>query len=124
MPHVITRHALRLLAALVLALFAWPAHANDWADIQAKGVLPWGGDMEGGGPYIFPDEKDPEKLIGFEIELLRAMGKFLHVKDEFTQAQWDKLPDMLRSKKVPLIANGLEYTVDHGCDGAVLRLWS
>ena len=37
--------------------------------IQSKGALVWGADQEGGGPFVFPDEKDPNKLVGFEVEL-------------------------------------------------------
>ncbi|MBM4343471.1 MAG: amino acid ABC transporter substrate-binding protein, partial [Deltaproteobacteria bacterium] len=109
--------AARAIFAVAMAV-AWAvavpaaAVADDWSDAKASGVLRWGGDTEGGGPYIFPDENDPEKNVGFEIELMDAVARFLRVRAEFTQAQWDKLPDMLRGKKVPVIANGLEFTAE------------
>lgn len=111
------RRALPLLLSIAAAmacanLTSAVAAADDWTDAKGTGVLRWGGDTEGGGPYIFPDENDPEKNIGFEIELMDAVARFLHLKAEFNQAQWDKLPDMLRGKKVPVIANGLEFTAE------------
>jgi polar amino acid transport system substrate-binding protein len=100
--------ALAPCAAVVL--LAAPVHADDWATAKAAHKLEWGGDIEGGGPYMYPDENDPEKLVGFEIDLMAAVGKFLGVEPVFQQSQWDRLPDMLRSKKVAVITNGLEYT--------------
>lgn len=108
---MILRH-LSVLAAVTMAMAPSLAAADDWSDAKAAHTLNWAGDTEGGGPYIFPDENNPEKNIGFEIDLLDAMAEFLHLKAEFHQAQWDKLPDMLRSKKVPVIANGLEFTAE------------
>ena len=98
-----------LLSTAALSLSS-PASSNDWQNVKSGGQLRWGGDTEGGGPYIYPDENDPEKNIGFEVDLLDAVAKFLKIKPEFQPSQWDKLPDMLRSRKVTVIANGLEFT--------------
>ncbi len=113
-----SRRAVRTLFAAWAVTAAWAivpptvAAADDWSEAKSSGVLCWGGDTEGGGPYIYPDENDPERNIGFEVELLDAVARFLHLRAQFSQAQWDKLPDMLRGKKVPLIANGLEFTAE------------
>jgi len=42
--------------------------------IQERGTLIWGADAEGGAPYIFPDPNDPEKYIGFEVDLAQAIS--------------------------------------------------
>jgi len=47
--------------------------------IKARGVLLWGSDSGGGAPYVFPDPKDPSKLIGFELDIMEAIAKQLGV---------------------------------------------
>ena len=70
----------------------------------------WGGDQEGGGPYVFPKENDPSRVTGFEVDLADRIGEYLEVKAEFTQGQWDRMPDMLRTGKIEVIINGYEFT--------------
>ena len=81
-----------------------------WATIQNDKRLIWGSDMEGGGPFIFPREDDPEKVTGFEVDLADKLGEYLEVTPEFSQGQWDKLLDLLRAEKVQLVINGYEWS--------------
>ncbi len=102
---------LRLL--LVTALLAGAAGAEDtWERAVRTGVLRWGADQEGGGPFVFSSEADPDRLIGFEVDLADAIGRYLRVRMEFVQGQWDRLSDMLRADKVDLVLNGYEWTPD------------
>ena len=55
-----------LIASLIGGGLAEVAHAETFAQIQARGILRWGGDKTGGAPYIY--ERDG-KLKGFEVEL-------------------------------------------------------
>ena len=104
-----------LRTLLVTALLAGVAFAEDtWARAVREGVLRWGADQEGGGPYVFASEEDPDTLVGFEVDLAGAIGRYLGVRMEFVQGQWDKLPDMLRAKKVDVVLNGYEWTPDRG----------
>jgi polar amino acid transport system substrate-binding protein len=98
-----------LLAALALA-GARPALADRLADIRQRGVLQWGGDQEGGGPYVYPRQDDPNQVTGFEVELADRLADYLKLRAEFTQGQWDNMPDMLRTGKVDMILNGYELT--------------
>jgi hypothetical protein len=45
--------------------------------IKAHGVLLWGSDSEGEAPYVFPNPKDPSKLIGFELDIVGAEKDFV-----------------------------------------------
>jgi polar amino acid transport system substrate-binding protein len=89
-----------------------PARAETLAEARAKGSLAWGADQEGGAPYIFPDEKDMSKLVGFEVDIAEAMTKQLGVTVAFQQSQWDVLPSMLQARKVDIIMNGYEFMAD------------
>lgn len=95
-------------AALCAALA--PARADDLDDVKLRGVLRWGGDQEGGGPYVYPSEADPDVVVGFEVELADAIARHLGVTAEFVQADWDSMPDMLRAGKIDVMLNGYEWT--------------
>src|SRR5262245_42485821 len=82
-----------LAVALWLAPALAPADTLD--DIKKRGELVFGGDAEGGGPYIFPRDDDPTQMQGFEIELARLLAAKLGVRYRMKQGQWEKLPDLL-----------------------------
>ncbi len=107
----------KFLAGFLLALTAWftglgpgIARANDLEVIQKRGTFMWGADQEGGGPYVYPREDNPEQVTGFEVDLAEKLAEYLKVKPEFTQGSWDALPDMLRANKMDVILNGYEWT--------------
>ena len=100
---------------MVAALLAQPlvTVADDGLDrIKLRGTLVWGADQEGGGPFIYPDPDDPSQLIGFEVELAQLIAEHLGVKPEFSQGQWDKLPDLLDRGDIDLVLNGYEWTTN------------
>lgn len=99
------------LAALLAAFFSLvaPARADTLDDLQKRGELVWGADQEGGGPYILPDDKNPEVVVGFEVDFAKKLAEYLKVKDHFSQGQWDKLLDLLRARKVDVVINGYEW---------------
>lgn len=74
--------------------------------------LRWGGDAEGGAPYLLPDPKNPRQIIGFEIDLMEALAKQLHRKSVFVQNQWDGLIPGLQRGNYDLAVNGIEITDD------------
>jgi len=87
--------------------------ADDGLDtIRQRGTLVWGADQEGGGPFIYPDPDDPSQLLGFEVELAQMIAEHLGVKPEFSQGQWDKLPDLLDRGDIDLVLNGYEWTTN------------
>ena len=55
------------LVALILAVAARSAAAGDaLAHLRDRGTLRWGGDIQGGEPYVFQDPHDSSQLVGFE----------------------------------------------------------
>ena len=103
-----------LLAAVALfacaGLFPVGAKADALGDVHRRGTLRWGADEEGGGPYVYPRENDPDKVTGFEVEIADRVAAYLGVKAEFTQGQWDTMPEMLRTQKIDVLINGYELT--------------
>ncbi|MFN9717600.1 MAG: ABC transporter permease subunit [Planctomycetota bacterium] len=98
------------LSGLSLSSTPLCGQSNDGlAEIQSRGVLIWGADQEGGGPFIFPDDADPTRLIGFEVELADLIARHLGVTARFQQGQWDKLPDLLDRRDIDIVLNGFEW---------------
>lgn len=107
------RKATPLLFAAAAVLAAGTARADALGDVKAAGALRWGADQEGGGPYVYPRDDAPTEVTGFEVELAALMGQELGVRPVFTQAAWDKLPDMLLSRRIDVVLNGYELTPEH-----------
>ncbi len=100
---------------LLLASRPPPAFSADdhLARIKSSGVLRWGADAEGGGPYIYPDPDKPEQLTGFEFDLANALAAKLGVRAQMVQNQWDQLIPALQRGNFDIILNGLEITDEH-----------
>jgi len=79
---------------------------------QDKRPLRWGGDSEGGAPYQFQDPGDPRAVVGFEVDIVRAIGRMLDRPTEFVQNQWDGLIPGLQSGNYDMVVSGLEITPD------------
>jgi len=80
------------------------------AAVRARGELRWGGDSQGGAPYVFQDPSDPNRLIGFEVDLADAIGQRLGVRARPVQGPWDKLLELLARGDFDVALNGIEVT--------------
>jgi polar amino acid transport system substrate-binding protein len=101
------------LLSVLLLLFVWTSSvhsAGSLEAIQKRGYLLWGSDAEGGAPYIFPDPKDPSKLIGFEVDLADELAAELGVRARQAQNAWDSLIPSLMRGDSDIAMNGIEIT--------------
>ena len=87
-----------LLSLYLFASLRSLAAADALADVRARGQLVWGGDEEGGGPYVYPSDDDPNQAIGFEVEIAARLARFLGVAPHFFQGPWDKMPELLHTR--------------------------
>ncbi len=78
-----------------------------WKYIKDKGRLVVGLD-DTFAPMGFRDKDD--KLVGFDIDLARAVGKELDIKIKFRPIDWDAKESELKSKKIDCIWNGMSAT--------------
>ncbi|MGZ4972089.1 MAG: ABC transporter permease subunit [Limisphaerales bacterium] len=102
------------LVVLLVAAGSHSAFADDsLAKVTSSGVLTWGGDAEGGAPYVYPNPDRPDEVIGFEKELADALAAKLGVKAKFVQNQWDQLMPALDRGGFDIILNGLELTTEN-----------
>jgi polar amino acid transport system substrate-binding protein len=99
-----------LLLALLAALFERRARADaKFGGLLRPNELVWCGDQEGGGPYVYPADDDPNRVIGFEVDLAGQIASRIGLSASFAQGQWDKMPELLRTKKCDIVLNGYEW---------------
>jgi polar amino acid transport system substrate-binding protein len=82
------------------------------AAVRERGELWWGADAQGGAPFIFQDPRDPNHLIGFEVDLADAIAKKLGVTAHPVQGQWDKLLELLDRGDFDIALNGIEASAE------------
>jgi polar amino acid transport system substrate-binding protein len=85
------------------------ARAN-WAEVSARGELGWGGDLQGGEPYVYESPTQPGVIVGFEVDIADALAKELGLRAKFHQNDWSNLIPSLERGDFDLILNGLEDT--------------
>jgi ABC-type amino acid transport substrate-binding protein len=72
--------------------------------------LRWGGDKEGGAPYIFTQRGDRDKVVGFEVDLADALASRLGRRAAFVQTHWENMLLALSRNNIDLALNGYEYS--------------
>ena len=89
--------------------------------VRSSGKLRYGSDMEGGGPYAYPDPKSPREVTGFEVELMAMLAKDLGAAPEFCQGQWEMLLQLLDLGQSDIVVNGYEWTEPRARDYLATR---
>src|SRR5262245_7781308 len=80
--------------------------------IQARGEITWGADIQGGEPYLWEDPDNPDKIVGFEVDIMDALARRLGVKQRFIQYNWSNLVPSLERGDFDIAMNGLEATAE------------
>jgi len=89
-----------------------PVHGGTLAAIRRRGEITWGGDVQGGEPYVYEDPSQPNHIIGFEVDIMDAVARRLGVRARMVQYSWPSLVPSLERGDFDVIANGLEATTD------------
>lgn len=114
-----TTHALRsrlaiglvFLGTLVLAAIVSPSPARAetaLARVKRTGTLRWGGDIQGGEPFVYEDAHGVRR--GFEVDIATSIARRLGVREVFVQNDWSALLASLDRGTFDLILNGFELT--------------
>lgn len=116
--HVLDRQKRGSPAATVVVIVAtlgcswlW-AHTGYAQEVSVRSPLRWAADAEGGAPYIFQDPNDPQRVIGFEVDLAEAISRRLNQPIEWVQYDYMSLVAGLQRRDFDFAMNGLEVTPD------------
>jgi polar amino acid transport system substrate-binding protein len=73
-------------------------------------TLRWGGDAEGGSPFVEADPQDPGKLTGFDVEIAELLARELGRTPEFVQIMFTSLDQSARRGDFDIGLSGIEDT--------------
>ena len=99
-----------IVLVAVIAAASRAAADDALARLRARGMLRWGGDVQGGEPYVFQEPGAAGRLVGFEVELADALARRLGVRAEFVQNDWQTLIPSLERGDFDVALNGIEVT--------------
>jgi len=98
----------RLARVVILAIAATAGCAKTSATRPAGGLFRWGGDAEGGAPFVEADPADPAKVRGFDVEIADMIARGLGRTPRFVQVQWSSIPASLERGDFDVGMSGLE----------------
>ena len=104
--------ALLLGTALLLMTGGWGDRLTAAATGAGAGPLRWGTDAEGGAPYTYRDPDDPNRHIGYEVEIVAELEKEIGRPIILTQYSFISLIPGLERGDFEFAMNGLEVTPD------------
>jgi len=107
-----------LLSTLVFALCASASPVPGGAKGQPAGsppaaarpVLRWGGDSEGGAPFVEADPANPAVLRGFDVEVAALIAEGLGRTPQFVQVAWASIDASVRRGDFDIGMSGVEDT--------------
>jgi polar amino acid transport system substrate-binding protein len=85
------------------------AAVGDGSAVQAD-PLRWGGDAEGGAPFVEADPNDPAKLIGFDVEIAELLAQELGRRPQFVQVAFTSLDQSAARGDFDIGLSGIEDT--------------
>ncbi len=87
---------------LLVLLLAFSARAQE--------VLRWGGDSEGGAPFVEADPNDPSKVEGFDVDVAEAIAAGLGRKAQFVHVAYAAIDQSVQRGDFDLGMSGVEDT--------------
>ena len=72
--------------------------------------LRWAGDLEGGAPFVEADPKDPNKLVGFDVEVAELIARGLKKNPHFVFAPYTSIDQVIERGTADIGLSGMEDT--------------
>ncbi len=74
------------------------------------GTLRWGGDAEGGAPFVEADPADPARVRGFDVEIAEALARGLGRTPQFVQVAFQSIDQSAQRGDFDIGLSGMEDT--------------
>ena len=75
-----------------------------------RAPLLWGGDAEGGAPFVEADPTDASKVRGFDVEVAETIARGLGREARFLQVQWSSIDQSVERGDFAIGLSGMEDT--------------
>jgi len=97
---------------IIVTFFTTVSIQSQENSYKNKKVLKWAADIESGAPYSFGHPDNLDSLVGFEVDIIKAIAEELGMHQVHVQNQWDGLIPGLNIGNYDVAINGLEITSD------------
>lgn len=71
-------------------------------------MLRWGGDAEGGAPFVEADPGDPSRVRGFDVDIATMIAKGLGREPQFVQVAWSSIEASVERGDFAIGMSGVE----------------
>ena len=85
-----------------------PAQPQAPSPSAASKPFRWGGDAEGGAPFVEADAKDPSKVRGFDVEISELIARGLGREPKFIQVAWASIEQSAERGDFEIGMSGVE----------------
>jgi len=96
------------MLALVAAMVSPPRAMAQPPSPAAE--LVWGGDAEGGSPYVEADPRDPSRVVGFEADVAALIAAKLGLRPRFQPVQFASIDASVKRGDFVIGLSGIEDT--------------
>lgn len=107
MPRV-ARALLGLLAAAGLFACSPDSRSNAEPETATNAVLRWGGDAEGGAPFVEADPSNPAVVRGFDVDVATVLATGLGRRPQFAQVAYASIAQSVDRGDFDVGLSGLE----------------
>jgi polar amino acid transport system substrate-binding protein len=98
----------RTLIGAALLLLAACGRSASPESADAKPPFRWGGDAEGGAPFVEADPADPRIVRGFDVEIAAMIAEGLGREPQFVQVAWASIGQSLERGDFEVGLSGFE----------------
>jgi len=102
------RIATRLMSMAALFVVNWGCTGAPADTPASPPPLRWGGDAEGGAPFVEADPANPTRVRGFDVEIATMIAKGLGREPQFVQVAWASIEQSLARGDFAIGMSGLE----------------
>ncbi|MBI2616198.1 MAG: ABC transporter permease subunit [Gemmatimonadetes bacterium] len=99
---------LRILRTAVVAAAVGCTAQNQPAARVSAPPLSWGGDAEGGAPFVEADPADPTAVRGFDVDIATALARGLSREARFVQVAWASIDASVERGDFDIGLSGVE----------------
>src|ERR1041384_6151157 len=71
-------------------------------------TLLWGGDAEGGAPFVEADPANPSQVRGFDVEIAAEIAHGLGRRSQFVQVAWSSIDQSVERGDFEIGLSGVE----------------
>ena len=77
---------------------------------QPQALLLWGGDAEGGAPFVEADPANPSRVRGFDVLVAETIARGIGRRARFVQVQWSSIDQSVERGDFAIGLSGVEDT--------------